>query len=230
MPVLIVVVPTRGRPAAAAELIAACNETCTAQTRLWLVVDADDPALGEYRDVVVGEPIASVRVVPADPGGHVAAINHAARYAAQMAPVVGKLDDDHRPKSMAWDKAYLEALDQLGVGIAYGNDLLRGDTHPTAPAMSSAIIATLGHMAPPVLRHLYCDDYWRDLGRAAGCLRYLPDVIVEHLHPAAGKADWDEGHRRVNEPAAYRRDGDAYSRYLAGGQLLQDAEKVRALR
>ncbi len=44
------------------------------------------------------------------------------------------------------------------------------------------------------------DNYWRDLGTAAGCLTYLPDAIVEHLHPSAGKAALDEGYGRVNAP------------------------------
>jgi hypothetical protein len=86
-----------------------------------------------------------------------------------------------------------------------------------------------GHMAPATLTHLYVDNYWRDLGQGAGCLRYLPDVIVEHMHPIAGKAEWDDGHVRVNALAMYQRDSDAYADY-AGSHLLSDVEKVRALR
>jgi hypothetical protein len=122
----------------------------------------------------------------------------------------------------------LAALRELGTGIVYGNDLYQGEALPTAPAMTADIVRTLGFMAPPTLRHLYCDNFWLDLGKAAECLRYLPNVVIEHMHPAAGKAQWDEGYRRANAPAQYQRDGDAYREYLAGS-FVDDVEKVRRL-
>jgi hypothetical protein len=80
--------------------------------------------------------------------------------------------------------------------------------------MSTEVVRALGHMAPPTQRHLYIDNYWRDLGRAAGCLTYLPDVVVEHVHPVAGKAAVDDGYRRVNAPEMYQRDAAAYEMYM----------------
>ena len=55
----------------------------------------------------------------------------------------------------------------------------------------------------------------RDLGRAAGCLTYLPDVVIEHVRPVAGKAAIDEGYRRVNAPEMYHRDRAAYRTYMS---------------
>ena len=49
------------------------------------------------------------------------------------------------------------------------------------------------------------------------------------MHPFAGKAAWDDGHKRVNTPAMYRSDEMAYRRY-AGEHLAADVAKVRALR
>ena len=93
--------------------------------------------------------------------------------------------------------------------------------------MTADIVRALGHMAPPALTHLYVDNYWRDLGRACRCLTYLPVVVVEHLHPLAGKATWDEGYRRVNDRAMYDKDAAAYQAYwLEFGQ--RDVEAVAA--
>lgn len=166
---------------------------------------------------------------PAD-SGHVGAINWgAARALADLKPfAVAKLDDDHRPRTVGWDTAYLEALRELGTGIVYGNDLLQGERLPTAPAMTANIVQALGFMAPPTLRHLYCDNFWHDLGDAANCLRYLPGAVVEHMHPAAGKAQMDDGYRLANSPERYRDDGVAYEAYRAG-QFLMDVAKVQAL-
>lgn len=227
MPDLVVVVPSRGRPEAVAELAQQCAKTCTADTVLLVVVDLDDPTLIEYQAPVGTQVFFSW--APAN-SGHVGAINHGAAQALELAPfAIAKLDDDHRPRTKGFDTALLDALHDAGTGIAYGNDLFKGRRLPTAPVITADIIQALGWMAPPQLQHMYCDDFWRDLGEQAECLHYLPSVIVEHMHPAAGKSPWTEGHQRVNDPRQFQRDAEAYRRYQAE-QMPADVAKVKALR
>lgn len=230
---LVVVVPSRGRPGQAAALADACAQTCTADTWLIVAVDADDPTLPDYDAAMVGRPHAFVHTVET-PGGHVAAINAGAREALNWKTptyALAKLDDDHMPRTYAWDAMMLAALDAMGgTGIVYPNDLLQGENLPTAPVISADIVRALGYMAPPCLTHLYCDNWWKALGDAAGCIRYLPEVIVEHRHPTAGKAPWDAGYARANDPAQYQRDGHAYGRHLADGAFADEVAKVKALR
>ena len=216
---LAVIVPSRGRPHTVAELAQAFRDTCTERTWLLFAVDEDDPEHQAYTDAVAEQLVSHGRVaVTSQPSGTmVSALNHAARHLLyaheEVRPdAIGFMGDDHRPRTKGWDRRYLTALQALP-GIVYGNDLLQGANLPTQCAISTKIVHALGHMAPSTLTHLYVDNYWRDLGMAAGCLSYLPDVIVEHLHPAAGKAEWDEGHRRVNQPAMYERDKAAYAAY-----------------
>jgi GT2 family glycosyltransferase len=227
MPDLVVVVPTRGRPERAAELARECIRTCTADTVLLMALDTDDPRAPEY----AAPAGATVFFTHVEPAGHVGAINAAAaRALADFAPfAIAKLDDDHRPRTKGWDAQYLAALRELGTGVVYGNDLLQGAQLPTAPAMTADIVRALGYYAPPSLRHLYCDNFWRDVAEVAGCLRYLPGVIVEHMHPAAGKAPMDDGYARVNSGERYAQDGASYERYKSE-RLAADAAKVRALR
>lgn len=227
MPDLVMVVPSRGRPEAVAEVAQQCARTCTADTALLVVVDSDDPTLPQYQ-APVGTQV-FFTWAPAD-SGHVGAINHGAAQAlAQFAPfAIGKLDDDHRPRTTGWDTALLDTLRAAGTGIAYGNDLLQGQNLPTAPVITADIVQALGWMGPPQLRHLYVDDFWRDLGKRADCLHYVPSVVIEHMHPVAGKAEWDEGHRRVNTPERYRQDSAAYQAYRLG-DFDKDVAKVRAL-
>jgi hypothetical protein len=71
------------------------------------------------------------------------------------------------------------------------------------------------------------DNYWLALGQAADCITYLPDVVVEHLHPVAGKAQWDEGYVRVNNSAVYQADQEAFTAYLRDN-LAREVELVRA--
>lgn len=225
---LVVVVPSRGRPGSVVNLVDACEQTCTAETRLVVAVDCDDPELDTYKAALADRPQVTVHTV-VEPAGHVGAINAGADLALGWHPfAVAKLDDDHRPRTTGWDTAYLDALRELGTGVVYGNDLLQGANLPTAPALTADIVHTLGWMGPPVLTHLYVDNFWLDLGRELGRIRYLPGVIVEHLHPIAGKAAMDDGYRRANSPQRYATDGAAYDTYRSG-QFRADLAKVRAL-
>ncbi|MGW4102303.1 glycosyltransferase family 2 protein [Streptomyces sp. NPDC004976] len=216
---LTVIVPSRGRPHTVAQLAEAFRATCTEATWLLFTVDEDDPEYQAYVDAVSEQLVRHGRVaVSSQPRGTmVTALNTGAQTLLEApGPVrpdaIGFMGDDHRPRTTGWDRRYLDALTTLP-GIVYGNDLLQGANLPTQCAISAPIVRALGHMAPPELTHLYVDNYWRDLGRAAGCITYLPDVVVEHLHPYAGKAEWDDGHRRVNQRALYERDRDAYAAY-----------------
>lgn len=229
-PELIAIVPSRGRPAAAAALATAFSETCTAETALVFAVDDDDPQLRRYCEAVAPIPTATVWT---NSGGKtmVCALNAAASLVDDVEGprAIAFMGDDHRPRTVGWDRAYLDALDELGTGIVYGDDLLQGERIPTQVAMTADIVRALGHMAPPPLTHLFVDNYWRDLGAGAGCLRYLPDVVIEHLHPFAGKAQMDAGYARVNDHTMYQSDRASYTVYAAQC-LPADIAKVRALR
>jgi hypothetical protein len=208
---LVVIVPSRGRPHTMVEMAEAFEETRTADAELVFAVDSDDPSGQAYYDAA--SPAA--KVVMAPNRSMVDALNFVATALpmAVEATAVGFMGDDHRPRTVGWDRAYLDAL-AAKPGIVYGNDLIQGPNLPTQCAMSTEIVRALGHMAPPALTHLYVDNYWRDLGKAAGCLTYLPDVVIEHLHPVAGKAAVDDGYRRVNAPEMYQRDAAAYETYM----------------
>ncbi len=225
---LVIVIPTRGRPSNAEAALTTIDITSTADRTVVLAIDADDPMAPEYQQIAAGR--AMLYVLP-ESAGHVAAINAAAVHAVhELHPfAVVKLDDDHRPRSYGWDEDYLRALHGLGSGICYGNDLLQGENMPTAPGMTADIIRTLGFMAPPELGHLYCDNFWKDLATAAGCLHYLDRVVVEHVHPGAGKATWDAGYARVNSPQRYAADGAAYQRYC-DTRMADDVRAVQNLR
>jgi len=234
-PELVVIVPSRGRPEAVAELAAAFSETCTARTRLVFAIDDDDPAGHLYLMAVVDrvrESGQSLGIRSDSANSMVEALNQAARavVGAEHPPyAVAFLGDDHRPRTRGWDTEYLTALRQLGSGLVYGDDLVRGEALPTQVAMTADIVRALGWMAPPVLGHLYVDDFWRNLGVHAGCIRYLRHVIVEHLHPVAGTAELDAGYERVNAPEVYARDEAAWRRFIAEGAFAAAVAAVKAL-
>ena len=86
----------------------------------------------------------------------------------------------------------------------------------------------LGWMMLPTCEHMYVDTAVLALGQAAGRIAYCPSVVVEHLHPLAGKADWDDSYRASNADERYAADQAAYEAWRTDG-LAADAAAVRAL-
>lgn len=232
---LTVIIPSRGRPESVSELSEAFDATCSGNTELVLAVDENDPALEAYSEAVLKlAGTSKIRVSLCqvlEPSSMVRALNVTALAIASdsMPRTVGFMGDDHRPRTRGWDCAYLEALWDLGTGIVYGDDMLQGRRLPTQCAMTTDIVRTLGYMAPPSLTHMYVDNFWLSLGEQAQCIRYLPDVVVEHRHPTAGKAQWDEGYVRVNDAGMFAKDERAFADYCHT-DLLGDVAKVKALR
>jgi len=225
---LTAIVPTRGRPDAALDLINAVVDTRQIHTTVVvLAVDIDDPMIDLYHEVAGIRPDVS-RVEVVQGGWMVAALNEAALRVVENPAVtaVGFLGDDHRPRTHGWDAAYLTALRQMGAGIVYGNDLLQFDFVPTQCAMSADIVRRLGWMCHPSLRHMYVDTLWRDMARPVGKLRYLPDIVVEHMHYLNGKAAMDIGYERVNDPKVYEVDEVAFRQLHATGVVRAVSEVI----
>lgn len=223
---LVMLVPTHGRPDSARELAQVFSDTATGHSAIVFVVDQTDPKLQEYRDKI--PPFADLIV--RDTTGMVPALNAVAGWLAEDGGTfaVGFMGDDHRPRTPGWDVECYNNLRELGTGIVYGNDLFQYENLPTQCAMTLDIVQALGFMAPPTLKHLYVDNFWRDLGNELEMLRYLPEVVIEHMHPLAGKAEWDEGYRRVNGPAVCEHDSNEYIKWR-DANLKVCVKKVRAL-
>lgn len=237
---LVVIVPTRGRPGNAAAVVQAWIETGAFEqgAALSFVIDESDPCRREYLETiaVVG---AGHEVHIVTDGGPwrpmVPKLNSAAEMYARGDDELlglGFAGDDHQPRSRGWARRYIEVLRDLGTGIVYGADGMRAGQEyplPTQWAMTTDIVLSLGRMIPADVEHLYCDNVIRDLGRAAGCLVHLPDVMIEHMHPLAQKAQLDEGYRRVNSTGQYVRDKAAYAEWRYEGGFDRDVALVRSL-
>lgn len=224
-----VFVPTRGRPESAERLLKGFLLSTRAEPVF--IVDTDDPALTEYRSLF-NERKCSWIVSPSGPRGIVWPLNYAVnvflRHQDPDARYFGFMGDDHLPRTLWWDRPIIDELDRLGTGLVYCNDLLQKEKLPTAVFMTADIPMVLGYMAPPALNHLWVDNYWLDLGKAIDRITYLPEVIVEHLHPINLKSPWDDTYEVANSSNA-EHDWRAYSAYKAQGALGADIEKVMTL-
>jgi hypothetical protein len=193
----LILCPTRGRPAKAYEALVSFNDTKTLKgTALVFLVDENDPLLGQYLEVL---PAHNVEINE-NLGSMNSALNAAATLHADLGiyDYLGFIGDDHRFRTEGWDEKMVRGLSVSGGGFVYGNDLYQGQNLPTHILMNTSIVSALGWMGLPGAKHLYLDDTWKELGLGVDRLFYFPDVIVEHMHPYAGKADMEESYERVN--------------------------------
>lgn len=229
-----VVVPSRGRPDNIRRLLQAWRDTAQFAS-LIVVVDSDDPRLDGYLELKA-DPALECVTIPADapprcwslsvqaPARLGETLNRTLPGLSRYFPAVGFMGDDHLPRTAGWDRLICNVMQPAGT--VYGNDLLHGEAIPTACFWDAVIPRTLGRVTVPGQIHLWMDNYWKTLGERIGRLVYLERVVIEHLHPVAGKAEWDDSYRRSNDDLVSAHDRDLYLAWDASGQLAADAESV----
>lgn len=221
---MLYICPSRGRPANVARLVQAWGETRT-YADLMIALDEDDAELQGYLNVLLTYaeeyPQASWLEWHVRPrmrlGG---TLNYWATDKGCLShySIIGFLGDDHVPRTHGFDARIKSAMDSMGgTGVVYGNDLLQGQNLPTAVAISSNVIQALGYMVPPGMTHLFLDNAWGEMGRSMERYTYLSDVIIEHIHPANGKAEWDPGYVEVNSGEMWNADETAYKAWMEDG-------------
>jgi hypothetical protein len=223
---VILVIPSRGRPTRALETAtsARLHATDSDSLEIVIVIDDTDPELQWYRDTFTQKRRTWLWVLE---GRHryTEALNAAAFSDFGRAHgILGAFGDDVLFRTFGWDQVVVKALSMPG--IAYGDDLVHGVNHPTAVFMSRAIVDALGWLALPATKHQWADDGWKRLGQETKCLRFMPDVIVEHMHPTAGKAEWDATYESVFDGEAAKADYEGFQAWVESG-LEADVRKVR---
>lgn len=194
-----VVLPSRGRPAAAQAAVESVLTTRRLpDTRVHVVLDSADPALGGYEFSGDGVEVTSCE------GNMIVRTNSVAMTVAYSpVTIVGWMADDNRMRTPGWDERVTETLARPNVLFTNLNDLFWSEKFPNDKPVNTfirtTVVRALGWFANPAQRHHYMDDTWRLLGYSTDSMVYLPDVICEHMHPAIGKGQSDEQYRAIDE-------------------------------
>ena len=212
----LVILPTRSRPENAERCINALKEH-SVMSDFIIAIDDDQSDLYPRLDGVTYEVNPRLRMN--------GTLNLVANKYADKYETIFFLGDDHLVQTPAWDEYLAGSIASKGYGLAYGNDLLQGVKLATAVMMSTNIIKAVGFMAPPKLVHLYMDNYWMMLGHRLGSLWYFEQVIIEHLHPVAGKVEWDKQYIEVNSREIGDADRQELHRYI-DEEFKDDLEKI----
>lgn len=212
--------PSRERPKRFRTMLESFVAT-SKNVELIAVVDEDDPTIEEYRTLHDEMPDFELW------------INQKSNNTERINTVFECLpdyefyhitNDDVIYRTDEWDVQFINIL-RTRPGIAFGNDLLfREDLCPT-PFVTGDIVRALGWLQMPELTHLYGDNVWMILGKILKSIFYMEGIVIEHMHPIAGKAETDEVYKRTNSDEMYKADEQAFFKWCAS-QALKDAKRV----
>lgn len=142
------------------------------------------------------------------------------------------LNDDQVIHTPRWDRLVLDAIDgwerERGhrLVIPHWRDGIHDRKLPQGFVTAELLEATRTYYPRGYMRHLFTDNYFLMLGRQCGLLRYLPEVFIEHLHVANGKAPMDASYAETQTSAAYARDKAAFDRWMAEA-AFDTTERIR---
>lgn len=180
---LLVIVPSRGRVERLREFLSCFEKTRTIKTDVAIALDNDEPQMEGYQKLLADYKSGDWLIQFQGPRKTITPwINYIAREEVDNYRAMCVMGDDNVPISTGWDRDLMAAIEDLGdIGFSYPDDKRRNDI-PELCVISTKIIKALGWLCQPSLRHFYVDNVWGDLGTGANCIKYCPEVIIEHRH------------------------------------------------
>jgi hypothetical protein len=209
---ILMICPSRSRPQSAYEVIDTWEKTQSGLSDLVFYTDDDDSTVEDYPKPA--HP--NIAVVRGSRKGITGSTNQAVLDFPEYS-YYGFIGDDHRFRTINWDKVFIDTIRKKGKGwgVAYGDDLLMREQLPTEVVISGNIVRAMGCMVYPELKHLYIDNFWKEIGLGIERLFYIPEIIIEHMHYTAGKSVQDELYKEVNAPATYELDRNTFIDFVA---------------
>lgn len=135
--------------------------------------------------------------------------------------------DDIVFRTPAWDRVILDEFDRWPDKIVFvhGDDGFQRSNVGTHGFLHRRWIETVGYFVPPYFSSDYNDLWLTEVADALDRRIYLPDVYTEHMHPAAGKGEWDRTHQE--RLARHTRDNVAKLYADLADRRRTDVEKLR---
>lgn len=225
-----IVLASRGRPENVIRLVEACRKT-EFRSDIWVIIDEDDWERKAY-ERNANQYDYGYLVVENYTGGSGKALDIGAELLLDDElydhyDYFAILSDDMLPRTLFWDYIMMLNIPYDKNVVVYGNDKLQGQNLPTACMVSRSIPEAVGSFGLPGVIHLYSDNFMKKLGDDINGLVYKEDVIIEHMHPYAGKAELDEGYKRVNDEKIYLHDEKVFRDYVESDQYKALVKQLR---
>lgn len=204
-------VATRSRPDQLDRLLECAQKTGTKHVTWFVGLDDDDeqnyPRRPDVEYVVTPRAQLAVKT------------NELAALTWNDFPILAQFDDDQWPRTYGWDTKVIAAMEQLDGGLVYTDDGWMGEQTPVCPFWPAAYAREIGWLYHPDLIHLFADNTLLELSKALQRRTYLPNVLIEHVHPIIGKSEWDDSYRESNSGDTWAHDEAVFKAYAASEQF-----------
>lgn len=197
-------VPTRGRPDNVRRLMASVLATST-NTEVVFYADEDDDTYEAARDALRKVMDLRSRRVSFIRGPRIVMSDMWNKCAVKARGEILMLSgDDCVFRTPGWDVAVETAFEDYPdrIVLVYGDDKLHGERMATHPFIHREWVNTVGRFTPPYFSCDWPDTWLHEVAKAIGRTVYLPGVVTEHMHPAAGKGEWDQTHQERSQRGA----------------------------
>lgn len=220
-PRISLICPTRNRPGRVANMIHSAMSTAVGPVEVVLYTDDDAPLPEHFARTKGVRVVSGPRILLSQ------AWNEAAKSAS--ADILMHCGDDIVFRTYGWDERVVREFHGVDDKILFvhGNDLLQGPNLGTHGFLHHRWVETLGYMVPPYFSSDFNDTWLTEVADQLGRRVYLPDVVTEHLHPLAGKGDWDQTHRERLE--RHKADNVEQLYKDLAGKRAEDVAKLRSV-
>lgn len=212
-------VPTRGRPENMRRLVNSARDTADYPVPVVFYIDEDDTASAQEADDLCCDSVVGPRIVLSQMWNEC--------YRLSTTDINMHCGDDIVFQTPSWDRIVEEMFDQFPdkIALVYGDDGFQGEQLATHSFQHRNWTDTLGYFVPPYFSSDYNDTWLTDVATMIGRKIYLPQVVTEHMHPAANKGTWDSTHQE--RLARHERDnvGALYESLLSKRE--DDARKLQ---
>lgn len=226
-----ILIPTRKRPHFLERLFKSVQDTADNinDIEVCLYIDNDDtetmvelPRLGTMLNLKtrIGE-----RIILAEMW------NKCYKIADPSSQIFQHSNDDITFNTKGWDTLITKAFEKYPDRIAFvggrdGHDPHNNDLF-THGFLSKQWIETIGYVTPPYFSSDFCDVWLTDVAKMINRFHYIPELYMEHFHPAFGKAPEDSVHQdRIKRHYAdnvRQKYDDLYALRLADASKLRNA-------
>lgn len=193
-PSISLLLPTRGRPFLVDRLLRSIGEATTHPDRVEVILYVDNDDTGSHH--LDSHDVHVVRIIgpSLSMGGY-----NSACLAQARGDIIILANDDMVIGTYGWDEKIAELDTSIPdkVYLAYCNDLFKKGNLCTFPILSRRTCELLVEPYPKEYQGAFIDYHLFDIFKRlqhAGFdrIRYLDDVVFEHLHYRTGKAPFDE--------------------------------------
>ncbi len=221
--------PTRYRPLIFKRMFESwrANSVCS---DLIIGLQNDDEDLAEYLKVIAGEPADKSYYIMLDNIGLAGKYNELYRQFPNY-EAYALLNDDHIFRTPNWDSLIMARLKSLQekqghkLHIISWQDGWMNDLMPAGFCTKELLEIIKTPCPVGYMSHVFIDNTYQMLAGFAGIGEYMPEIMIEHMHPEKGKGEIDKNYTGHLQKFDY--DYDGYMRWLRE-KCLENVEEIFA--